>query len=255
MSYPANNFSAPVRNRIVIPLDAKIHAVPPRRRSGGRWLLGLGVAAVLLFVVGAAIAVSAHFWWEHYKTTPAYSLALMVDAAQRDDAASVEQVIDADKVTASFSNQIVDKATARFGTAMSGPIRKQIEVLVAGAQPILRQEVRSELSKRVQKAASSTRKPFFLIAVTLPYSVKVAVEGDHATAMTGSGTTAITLDLRREGDIWKVVGLRDEELVQRAVDDILRNMPGGINNDRAIEGYLRDGLTNASGVGRTHPSQ
>src|SRR5438876_1256394 len=77
------------RNRIVIPLD-KARADEPGRvrvrvRRSGRAGRVLGFIAIILVVVIIGALAGGYFWWRHYQSQPAYSLALLVDAAQRND--------------------------------------------------------------------------------------------------------------------------------------------------------------------------
>ena len=76
-----------MRKRIVIDLDAREGTHAGQSRTAGakrrRWPR---VLAILfgLFVVGVVVVLIASFlWWRNYQSTPAYTLTLMVDAAQR----------------------------------------------------------------------------------------------------------------------------------------------------------------------------
>jgi len=62
-------------------------APTPRRRR--RLVLLLCVALVALVAAAAG-------GWLYFQTTPAYTLALLADAAQRDDAAAFDSFVDAD---------------------------------------------------------------------------------------------------------------------------------------------------------------
>jgi hypothetical protein len=42
--------------------------------------------------------VGGFFWWRHYQSTPAYAVTLLVDAAQRNDVAAFEKLINDDEV-------------------------------------------------------------------------------------------------------------------------------------------------------------
>jgi len=96
------------RNRIVIDLgQGQQRGEVPRglaeeskSRGGLRWILLIIAAVLVLFVAG--IAGGAYLWWHHYQSSPAYSLALLVDASQRNDTAAVDSLLDTDKVTADF---------------------------------------------------------------------------------------------------------------------------------------------------------
>src|SRR5207247_5332445 len=100
------------RNRIVIDLgQGQQRGEVPRglaeeskSRGGLRWILLIITAVLVLFVAG--IAGGAYLWWHHYQSSPAYSLALLVDASQRNDTATVDSLLDTDKVTADLVAQI-----------------------------------------------------------------------------------------------------------------------------------------------------
>src|SRR5260370_42444220 len=92
------------RNRIVIPLE-KARAEEPRRvpaRRSGRVGRVLGFIAILLVVVIIGALAGGYLWWRHYQGQPAYSLALLVDAAQRNDGAAIDRLLELDKVTPEF---------------------------------------------------------------------------------------------------------------------------------------------------------
>src|SRR6266487_2289849 len=74
------------RKRIVINLDQSSGAQPNKQRAR-RWPKVLALLAVLIIVVVVIAAAGGYLWWRHYQTTPSYSLALILDAAQRDDMA------------------------------------------------------------------------------------------------------------------------------------------------------------------------
>ena len=101
------------RNRIVIDMD-KANAGQgsrfARRRSGrlGRILL---ILAVALFVVLIGIGAGAYFWWQNYKAQPAYTLALLVDAAQRNDDQEIDRILDMDKSSEGFVGEVRARLT------------------------------------------------------------------------------------------------------------------------------------------------
>src|SRR5690348_17246673 len=100
------------RNRIVINLDQN----QPRAFRGNRSRGGFGrvlmfIAIILLLVLGG-VAAGGYFWWRHYQGGPAYSLALLADAAQRNDSATVDGILDTDKITADFVSQVRQRLPA-----------------------------------------------------------------------------------------------------------------------------------------------
>ena len=85
--------------RIVINLEPGPGNKPqPRRRKSSRWLRVLALLAIVVVVVIGLVVAGGFFWWRHYQSTPAYSLTLLVDAAQRGDVEELAKRIDDEEV-------------------------------------------------------------------------------------------------------------------------------------------------------------
>lgn len=231
------NPGRPARSRLVIPLDRQrqrpvVYSAgrAPRKRRATRILALLGV-----FILGLALCLigGAVLWWKHYKTTPAYSLALLVDAAQRNDMDTVTKIVDTDKIVDNFAAQVVDKAASRYGVALSGAARKQIEALSPRVMPVVKQNVRDGVTARVKEISeSASHKPFIVIALGLPHVVNIVNTGDTATASAVVKEQQVALDMQRSNDAWTVVGLHDEALVQRMIDEVIKELPAiGLGDD------------------------
>ena len=121
---PVQNLSESRRKRIVINLDQAGGKGIPRR--GRRWRKVPAVLGVIVVAMVVLAAAGAYLWWAHYKTTPAYSLALLVDAAQRDDMATVDQQVDTDKILNDLAAKVTEKAVSRYGSILSSPARSRI---------------------------------------------------------------------------------------------------------------------------------
>src|SRR5258706_12922430 len=78
----------------------------PKRRSRRPFAIA---GAVILSIIAIA-SVSGFLYYQSLKRTPQYSLALLVDAAKRDDKQTVNQFIDIDAVVDDFMPQIMTKA-------------------------------------------------------------------------------------------------------------------------------------------------
>src|SRR5688572_5499536 len=96
---PEQKVSGPQgRKRLVISFEQPHATKDPSRRRRRRWpkvVAGLGIVIVMVAVMAAA---GGFLWWRHYRTTPAYSLALLVDAVQRNDVTVVNEIVDIDKI-------------------------------------------------------------------------------------------------------------------------------------------------------------
>jgi len=221
---PEQNLSEPRRKRIVINLDQAQKKGIPRR--GRRWprvpaVLGVIVAAMVVLAVAGA-----YLWWAHYKTTPAYSLALLVDAAQRDDMATVDQQVDTDKIVNDLAAQVAEKAVSRYGAVLSSSARSRVEALVNSLLPGVKQSVRDEFAKRVQEIShKSEHKPFVVVAISLPYFVNITTEGETAKILASPRDRLFELSMERYGERWKVTAIKDDTIVQRIVDELIRDLP------------------------------
>jgi hypothetical protein len=263
MSIPPvqNNPPAQKRSRIVVNLDNQQPGMPPTPQGqspyqghaaygGGtkkrrKWPFILG-AILLLLIVGGFV------FWQFYKSKPAYSLALLVDAAQRNDTAAFDRVVDTNSVIGSFAPQVVNEATARLGTALTPAMRKQIETLVPTLIPNVAENLRSEVMKHVrEKTTRAEGKPFFLVALFMPYIVDIKQEGDTAIVTDKTGERQLELTMQRTPEKrWKVVAVKDEALAKRVVDDIAAYLPaigGDVENeirrqiDKRLPGILPGG--------------
>jgi hypothetical protein len=221
---PEQNPPAPRRQRLVINFDQRDRAkiAPPRRKP--RWikvLAILGITAVALVVLFAA---GLFFWWRHYQTTPAYSLALLVDAAQRNDMAGIDQIVDMDQIVSNLAGPAAEKAAARYGPTLSATMRQRVAALVTVLLPRLKQNIRAELATRLQEIQSEP-KPFIVVAFSLPYLVNIATDGDSARITTTVQDRPVELTMQRNDARWKVSAIKDERLLQRLVDELIKDLP------------------------------
>lgn len=213
------------RKRLVISLEQPpvVKGQSSRRRRWPAIVAWLASIALL----GAVLAAAGGFlWWRHYRTTPAYSLALLVDAVQRNDAPVVNEIVDIDKIVDSLAAEVTEKSVARYGGTLSTQQRRRVEALVPGLLPGVKQNVRASLVQRLQEiSAESEPKPFILLAIVLPYVVKITTQGDTAKAIAPGKNREIELTLQRHGERWKVAALKDDTVAPRIVDDIIKDFP------------------------------
>jgi hypothetical protein len=230
----------PNRKRIVINLDqpgSSVGAVPGGGQSYGRkrtrrWPKVVAILVVLIFVGVIGLAVGGFFWWRHYQTTPAYSLALIVDAAQHDDMVAFEKQVDDDAVARNLVSEVSKKASDRYGIALNAPLQTQIDSMIPNLIPRLKDTIHQEVAKEIKDiAVKSEPRPFIIVAIAVQKLVTVNTEGDNARATAQMPNRTIELSLQRNGDRWKVTELKDDVLVQRVVDAVMKDLPaiGGID--------------------------
>src|SRR5207253_8692581 len=104
-------------------------------------------------------------------------------AAQRIDMAAVDKIVDTDKMVDNFAAQVTEQAVGHYGPAVSSNVRKQIETVVPGLLPVIKQTIRDGVAARVKDISeNASQKPFILIALALPRFVNITAAGDTATA-------------------------------------------------------------------------
>jgi hypothetical protein len=206
------------RNRIVIDLN---QPPPPggwpRRKRPGRAGRILGIIGVLLLLLIIGIGVGAFFWWQHVKSGPAYTLALIVDAAQRNDRQEMDRVIDYDKVSEALVTDVRAKATG--GSLLNNLLPSQLDQMVANITPKLKEALREVLPPEIQRVTEPAKgKPVFLIALTAPYFADIKQNGASATVDLKFKDEQIQLTMQQTEDHWRVNAIRDDRLTTIIAD-------------------------------------
>lgn len=233
----------PKRSRIVVDFERarQIAHLPERGSSGARILL---IVTIALGVLLLGLIAGGYFYWQSYKTRPAYTLALLVDASQRNDQAVFDQIVDTDKIVQNFVPQVTEKAIGRYASALTAPLRKQVEQLVPKLLPGVKQQVHDEVARHVKELSERAGNwPFPIMALGVPYVVDVKEEGDAATVDVTLKDRPVQLTMQRNGEQWKIVAVRDDALAARIVDDIAKNLPAiGSELEREIRKNLPAGV-------------
>jgi hypothetical protein len=223
------NPNEPIRKRIVINLDEPGpggQAYTSKRSGRRRWPKVLGILFLLVVLGIAGLAVGGFFWWRHFQSTPEYSLALLIDAAQKNDMSVFQKQVDYDAIARNMVTDVSQKATNRYGLAMNASLQQQIDTLLPTLLPRIKDTIDAEVTKEIKEFASKSEpKPFILVALAVPKLVTVTREGDNAKVSVPTPDRSIELGMTRDGDHWKVTGFKDEELTQRVVDSVMKDLP------------------------------
>jgi len=185
---------------------------------------------VVLLLVIAALAGGGYLWWQNYKGKPAYTLALIVDAVQRNDMKTFDSMVDTDKIVDNMTPDLVDKATATYGTLPTA-ISKGIQSLLPTLMPSIKQRVHDEVLQQVKVMSEKVKdKSFLMISVGMPWAVNISQTGDSAKVSTQISNRPVELTMQKAGDLWKIVGVKDDELTQKVVQSVTANLPSTTNN-------------------------
>ena len=191
----------------------------PKKRGGcGRIL---GVSAILLGVLLLIGVTVAYFYWQGLKTTPQYSLALLVDAARRNDQKAIDELVDTDAVVESFLPQITDKATEMYGKNLPPDKISKVKDAATPLLPAIKQRARSEVPRVIaEKTDKFVSIPYWAIAIGAGYYLDIKPDGETAIVTSKIPERQFELTMKRNGDKWRVVGIRDEALAKRIAETI-----------------------------------
>jgi hypothetical protein len=219
-----------MRNRIVIDLDAREGRTPGRGPTPGarrrRWPRILAILAGLAIFGFVVALIGGFLFWRHYQSTPTYTLTLMVDAAQRNDAEQFQNHMDDEEIAKNMVGVISQKAAGRYGLALSSSIQQQIDTLVPSILPRMKQTIHDEVAKGIKEFASASEpRSFIFLLFTVPSLLKVTTEADIAKATGAIGDRTIELTMKRDAELWKVTEFKDDVVVQRIVDSVMKELP------------------------------
>jgi len=224
-----------MRQRIVINLDGPAGEATQRSRTGGnrrrRWPRVLGILALLVLLFVVAAAVGGYFLVRRYQSSPTYALALMFDAAQRNDTAEFDKRIAGEEIARNMTAAVSQKAAARYGGSLNSSVQQKIDSTMSSLLP---RAVHDEFLNAMKTFADSTEKRSFISIVGAVQSMMtVTTNGDSAKATAKMSGHDIELGMRRDADGWKIIDVKDDVIVQRVVDSVMKEMPaiGNIDTD------------------------
>lgn len=187
----------------------------------------LRIAAVVLLAVLIVVGIGSFLYWQSVKKTPAYSLAMLVDGARRDDRKQIEEYLDTKAVVENFMPQVTAKAVELYGRNLSPQAIARVQQIAAPAIPVIKQRAEVELPQVIRdKTAPVEKVPYWMIALFANRAVEISTEKDTATVKSKIPDRPLELIMRREGDRWKVVGLKDEVLARKIAEKIGQELIG-----------------------------
>lgn len=216
------------RNRIVINLDSPQPAKP--RGGAGKVLLVIGV---ILILVIAGLGTGGYFWWRNFQNGPGYSLAVLVDALQRNDAAKVDGMLDTDKISADFVAQVRDKTAGSSLASSLWP--SQADAATAAISGKLKETIHEQLTSELRDLTEVAKgKPLFVIALGIPYFADIQQQNNTASATVNIKNEVIKLNLQNADNRWRIVAVQDEKLAKMVADAVVKSLPtngGNVQNE------------------------
>lgn len=199
--------------------DKAANLQPAKKRGRfAKVLKVLAVSLAALFLVGA---VGGCFYWQRVKRTPQYSLALLVDAARRDDQKAVDELVDADAIVDDFMPQITGKAVELYGRNLPPSTIERVRQAAEPLLPAVKIRARAEISALIRDKTKAFEKiPFWAIALGASRYVNIAQENDKAAITSKTEEQQLNLTMKRSGERWQIVGVKDEELAKQVAEKI-----------------------------------
>lgn len=209
--------------RIVVNLE---QSPAPAHQRPRRWARILALVAVFILVVLVLAFVGLFFWWRSYQQSPGYSLALLVQAVQRGDTQEVATLMDDDEIVKNMVGRVSQKASERYGLALTTNVKQQMDQVVSTSAPRLKQTIHDEVITELKElGGDASPKPLAVILMMIRAQVAVTNEGDVAKALASLSNRTYEVMMRRDGDRWKVTGLNGERMVERVVDSVMKDLP------------------------------
>lgn len=210
------------------------------------------VAAVLLGAL-LLIAIGGYLYWRSFYGTPQYSLALLVDAAKRDDKAGVDALVDTSAVVDDFVPQIAVKAAEMYGKGLPTSVLEKLVRVATPILPAVKDRAKAELPRVIRERSERFGDvPFVAMVVGASQYLDIVVVGDNATVKSKLADRPFEVKMKRKGDIWQIVGVKDEalatDIARKVGQELIAIAAGGINKktgDRLGVGNISDLLRQA----------
>lgn len=226
----------------------------PKKRSA--FLKIVGVLGALLGVILLGGAIGGYLYWKSFEDTPQYSLALLIDAARRDDQAAVDQLVDTNAVVDDFMPQITEKAVELYGRGLPPQTLAKVAQVAAPVLPAVKERARAELPRVIrEKTDKFANVPFAAIVLGADKYLDITNEGNTAFVRSKIADRPLEVKMRKNGEKWQVIGVRDEQLATQIAQKIGQEIiavatKGGINKSTENLGVknLQDLLKQAEGI-------
>lgn len=171
------------------------------------------IIAAVVFVVLLIAGIGGFVYYQSLKTTPQYSLALLVDAAKRDDKKAIDEFIDINAVVEDFLPQITDKAIELYGRGVPQPVLARVAKLATPILPAVKDRARAELPRVIRERTERFGYvPFFGMVLGADRYLDIIVSGDTAFVKSKLPEHTFEVRMRRKGERWQIVGVKDDQV-------------------------------------------
>ena len=169
-----------------------------------------GLVVLSMILIGG---VAGLIYYQSLKGTPQYSVALLVDAAKRDDKAEIDSLVDIDAVVDDFLPQITNKAVELYGRGLQPAMIDRIAAVAAPILPAVKQRARAELPRVIRERSEEFGYvPFFGMVMGAQRYLDIKIDGNTAVVKSKIKNHPLEIAMRREGNVWRIIAVKDEPL-------------------------------------------
>ena len=171
------------------------------------------IAGFVLLGIVLVAGIGALLYYQSLKRTPQYSLALLVDAAKRDDTDEIAELVDIGAVVDDFMPQVTGKAIELYGRGQPPEVLRNVARLALPLLPAVKERARAELPRVIRdRTARFGSVPFFAMVMGADQYLEIAITGDTAIVKSKIPEHPLEMKMKRNGDRWQIIGVHDEQL-------------------------------------------
>ncbi len=217
----------------------------PASKSRKIILATAGILSALIVVA----ALGGYLYWRSFAGTPQYSLALLVEAARRNDQAQVDQIVEVDSIVDDFLPQITGKAVELYGRGLSPKMIARVSQVATPVMPALKQRARAQLPNLIRKKTERFDSvPFAAMVLGADRYLDIRPSGDTAIIRSKLPEHSFEVRMQRNGSGWKVVGVRDDALATEIARKVGQEIIAVASNGGAEAAGDRLGIKNLNTI-------
>ena len=135
-------------------------------------------------------------------------------------------MIDADQIAQGFIPQVIDNL-AGTGSQLPPQARASLTATLPTLLPRVRETMRDEVARALKGVGQneSSNMPFFVKALGVRQMATVVERGDAATVTVKAGDRPVELSMRRDGERWKLVAVKDPQLASDIATRLAASLP------------------------------
>lgn len=226
------------------PVVSSDNGIRGRRLRRTAWTAGVVIVLALLACCAAGL-----LYWQHLKTMPQYSLALLVDASRRGDKSTTDNLVDMNAVVDDFMPQITAKAIELYGRGLPPETIQKIANLARPLMPAVNDRARSELPNVIRERTGALQNvPFIAMVVGADRYLDIRIDGDMAQVISRSQDHPFEIRMKRQGDRWRIVGIKDDRLAAAIAQKIGQQIVAAVARNSGTNGGETLGIQNLGNI-------